>query len=314
MNNFIGMKNACGYDALHIKSVLLEFDKFFVAEGVNELYIKKIHIEKWRATRINDCEWTLYYKYSAWSQFCRYMCHIGIECYIPRMPKQPADSFTPYIYSHDQMIKIFQSCDELRINDRHLYSNIMVIPALIRLLYSTGLRISEALSIKNADVDFTQGFICIKKTKNGEQRLAPLTESMTEVLKEYIVARNKIPIQGINHPNSLLFVSLRGKRCNGNINYWFQKILKTCNIPFIGNHHGPRIHDLRHTCAVHSLIKMCEEGIDLYCALPLLSTFIGHKSLHATEKYVRLTTEMYPNLINQQQEICSFVFPTINNQ
>jgi hypothetical protein len=59
---------------------------------------------------------------------------------------------------------------------------------------------------------------------------------------------------------------------------------------------------------------MCEEGIDLYCALPLLSTFIGHKSLHATEKYVRLTTEMYPHLINQQQELCSYVFPTINNQ
>jgi integrase len=315
MNNFIGMKNACGFDALRTKWILLEFDKFFVAERINELSIKKVQIEKWRTTRINDSEKTLYSKYSVWSQFCRYMCHIGIECYIPRLPKQPDSGFTPYIFSHEQMIKIFQACDELRMYDRHMHVNIMVIPALIRLLYSTGLRISEALSIKNADIDFTQGIICIKKTKNGEQRLAPLTESMTKVLKDYIVARNKIPVQGVNNPDSFLFVSLTGKPCgSGSIYTRFRKILKICNIPHIGNHHGPRVHDLRHTCAVHALMKMCEEGIDLYCALPLLSTFIGHKSLDATEQYVRLTTEMYPHLINKQQELFSYVFPTNNNQ
>jgi len=81
MNNFIHMKNACGYDALRTKWILLEFDSFFVSEEVKELHIRKVQIEKWRATRINDSERTLYSKYSVWSQFCRYMCHIGIECY-----------------------------------------------------------------------------------------------------------------------------------------------------------------------------------------------------------------------------------------
>ena len=309
------MKNACGYDVLRTKWILLELDRFFVAEGIKELHIKKVHIEKWRTTRINDSTRTLYNKYSVWSQFCRYMCHIGIECFIPRLPKEPACGFTPYIFSHEQIKKIFQTCDELRIYDRHMHVNILVIPALIRLLYSTGLRISEALSIRNADLDLTEGVICIKKTKNGEQRLAPLTESMMEVLKEYIVARNKMPVTGVNLPNSFLFVSLTGKPCvSGSIYNWFRKILERCNIPHTGNHHGPRVHDLRHTCAVHAMIKMCEDGLDFYCALPLLSTFMGHKSLSATEQYLRLTAEMYPGLINQQQELCSYVFPTCNNR
>ena len=309
LNSFISMKNTCGYSALRTKWILLEFDKFFVTERVDELHIKKIHIEKWRATRINDSVRTIYSKYSAWSQFCRYMCH-GIECYIPRLPKQPDCGFTPYIFTHGQINNIFQACDELRLYDKHMHVNILVIPSLIRLLYSTGLRISEALSILNEDVDFVHGFICVKKTKNGEQRLAPLSESMLAVLREYVSQRNKMPVPGINNPGSFLFVSLTGKPCvSGSIYQWFRKILEQCNIPHTGNHHGPRVHDLRHTCAVHALVKMCGDGMDLYCALPLLSAFIGHKSIKATEQYVRLTAEMYPHLVNQQQALCSYVFP-----
>ena len=290
--------------------ILLEFDNFFVSEGVKELHIRKEQIEKWRTTRLNDSEQTLYSKYSVWSQFCRYMCHTGIECYITRLPKLPDCGFTPYIFTREQMKNIFQACDELRLYDRHMNVNIQVIPSLTRLLYSTGIRISEALSIRNEDIDFTQDVIRIKKTKNGEERLAPLTESMSAVLKEYMLERNKIPVAGIDKPDSFLFVSLTGKPCvSGSIYQWFRKILKICNIPHAGNHHGPRVHDLRHTCAVHSLIKMCEDGLDLYCALPLLSTFIGHKSIRATEQYVRLTTEMYPQLINRQKEQGAYVFP-----
>ena len=60
-----------------------------------------------------------------------------------------------------------------------------------------------------------------------------------------------------------------------------------------------RLHDLRHTFAVHSLAKMAEEGMDLYCSLPILSTYLGHQSLRATNNYVRLTSEMYPELIRK---------------
>jgi integrase len=314
MKRFIQMKNACGIDSLRTKWILLEFDNYFIAEGVTDLHIKKSHIEKWRTTRINDSESTLYTKYSHWSQFCRYMCHIGIDCYIPRLPKQPTRGFTPYIFTHGQMKNIFQACDELRLYDRHMNVNVIVIPALIRLLYSTGLRISEALSILNEDVDFTQGVLRINKTKNGEQRLAPLSQSMSTVLKEYMEQRNKMPVAHIDRPDSFLFVSLTGKPCvSGSIYTWFRKILERCQIHHIGNHHGPRVHDLRHTSAVHALMKMCENGLDLYCALPLLSTFIGHKSISATGQYVRLTAEMYPQLINEQKGVCSYVFPIQTN-
>jgi hypothetical protein len=59
-------------------------------------------------------------------------------------------------------------------------------------------------------------------------------------------------------------------------------------------------------------INMAKSGLDLYYSLPLLSTFMGHKSLDATEQYVRLTAEMYPDLLKDEKGICAYVFPQIN--
>ena len=92
---------------------------------------------------------------------------------------------------------------------------------------------------------------------------------------------------------------------------WFRKILVRAGIPYAGGHQGPRIHDLRHTFAVHSLAKMAESGLDLYCALPYLSTYLGHQSIRATNGYVRLTAEMYPGLLKNIDTVCLNVFPKI---
>ena len=92
---------------------------------------------------------------------------------------------------------------------------------------------------------------------------------------------------------------------------WFRKLLKTCGIPFIGGNHGPRVHDLRHTFAVHSLMQQVRAGADIYCALPILSVYLGHKTLSGTERYVRLTQEMFPDIINLEESVSSYVFPSM---
>lgn len=58
-------------------------------------------------------------------------------------------------------------------------------------------------------------------------------------------------------------------------------------------------------------MKMAKTGLDLYYMLPLLSTYMGHKSVGATERYVRLTQEMYPELLNDERKLCAYVFPEI---
>lgn len=95
----------------------------------------------------------------------------GHECYIPRLPRRKEMDFIPYIFTHEQMKWIYRECDMLTLQSVNMNSAHFAIPALIRFLYSTGVRISEALSIKNMDIDYSHHWIIIRKTKNKMQRL-----------------------------------------------------------------------------------------------------------------------------------------------
>ena len=312
---FIALKQSLGYVSLRAEWVFLEFDKFFLGRNETILGITREQVDEWRATRINDAPRTLYTKYSILSQFCKFMCKVGYDSFVPRLPVSPGQtSFTPYIFSRPQIASIFDSCDKLRLYDRHMSTIQFIIPVIVRLLYGTGLRISEAVSLKNRDVDLGARVIRIRKSKNGEERLAPLSDGLAEVLKQYLHYRNQLPVAHICDDNSFFFVSPNGTYCRAASVYtWFRKILTESEIAFQGDHKGPRVHDLRHTFAVHSLEKMARTGMDLYCSLPLLSTYLGHKSLGATEQYVRLTSEMYPDLLKDQQDIGLRVFPESHN-
>ena len=311
---FVVLKKGLGYVSLRTEWVFLEFDKFFIDNNITTLGITNQQVEQWRTTRINDAPSTIYTKYSILSQFCKYMCQVGYDCYIPRMPVNLSkNSFTPHIFSNREMADIFNACDNMRLYDKHMSTILFFVPIIIRLLYATGLRISEAIALKNNDVDFNKRCLYVRKSKNGNERIAPLSDSLIYVLKQYLHYRDRMPIPRINDTNGYFFVSPEGTNCRqGSVYNWFRKVLALSGIPHIGDHQGPRVHDLRHTFAVHSLVQMAKSGQDLYYSLPLLSICLGHKSLDATDQYVRLTSEMYPELLKDEKGICAYVFPKTN--
>lgn len=309
-DSFLKMKDTMGYGLNKFRWILLELDRFFVETCVTDVYITSKQITAWSKTRVNDKTRTLYDKYSVLSQFCRYMCHLGHECYIPRLPRQKELDFIPYIFTHEQMESIFRECDRLAMPFANMNSALFAIPALIRFLYSSGVRIGEALSVKNVDVDYSHHWIIIRKTKNKMQRMVPVNSSLEEVMKQYETYRNRMPVEGLSDKDRFFFVSAIGKPFTKSTVYsWFRKIMVQCGIPHVGKNQGPRVHDIRHTSAVHSFEKMVESGVDIYCALPILSTFLGHKTIKGTERYVRMVQEIYPEIIRMENPVTSFVFP-----
>jgi integrase len=314
IKDFIHLKEASGCNFLRGKWILYEIDRFFQENNFTDPVITRELVNQWRKTRINDSSSTIYCKYSIIAQLARFMSRQGQECFIPRLPGNGHSkcNFTPYIFTHNQMDQILQASDRLRMYDRHMNNTMFCVPAVLRLLYSTGLRISEALSIKNEDIKLNKGYIHIRKTKNGSERIAPINDSLWTILQQYASYRDKIPVKKVCSPNSFFFIKSDGTYCNAQSIYvWFRKLLAECGIPYTGNHHGPRVHDLRHTFSVHSMVQMAHEGQDLYSSLPIISACLGHKSLFATEQYVRLTGEMYPELISQCSPINAFVYPMI---
>lgn len=307
---FLKMKESAGISALRTKWILKEIDDFVTRENLTEPTITRSLIENWRKTRQSDKDNTLYAKYSVWSQLANFMCRNGYDCFIPKLPKQHKSDFTPYIFTQKQIADIIGYVDNMRLYDIRMSTTLFVLPSLIRLLYSTGLRISEALSIKNEDVYWEERYIHVKKTKNGSERIVPICGSLYAVLQQYVEYRNKMPLNGTTIANHLFFIKPDGTgilACS--VLTYFRKALISCGIPYIGNHHGPRIHDLRHTFAVHSMAQMGLAGMDLYAALPILSTCLGHHSISATEQYVRLTCVMYPELEQQCSPLSAYIYP-----
>lgn len=111
---FVAMKQGLGYVSLRTEWVFFEFDEFFIDNNVTTVGITRQQVEQWRATRINDAPSTICAKYSILSQFCKYMCKVGYDCYIPRIPVNTgSNSFTPHIFSNREIADIFQACDNI---------------------------------------------------------------------------------------------------------------------------------------------------------------------------------------------------------
>jgi len=305
-------KDSAGFSSLRLRWIFKEFDDYANKSGLESPSLSSDFIEAWRKTRLSDSERTLYAKWSAWHQLSTYMCRNGASCHIPPLPRQPKSDFTPYIFTEEQIKKILAAADGQRLYDIRMGTALLPMPVILRLLYSTGMRVSEALSLANKDVNMAQGCLHLRKTKNGSERLVALHESMKSELQRYIDYRDRMPLKSIASPDRLLFIKPDGTSIRPNTIYqFFRKLLVECGIPYKGNHHGPRVHDLRHTNAVHALVSMARTGVDLYTGLPIISANLGHHSLAATEQYVRLTASMYPDLESQSKPVNAFVYPKI---
>lgn len=315
IKTYINDKKLQGFGTERYRSYLSEFDRFWVDIAKKDLYIKSEELKDWVNTRINDKQSTLYARICVISNFCRYMSNLGYECYVPKRPKISFNNRHSTIFTHRQMQIIFTECDNLIARKRSPKSIVIIIPVLIRLLYSTGIRINEALAIKNSDLDFSKKTLIINDTKNNRQRIAPINNSLELVLKQYIAYRNKISVPNITHPDSYFFISVLGKPCSHITVYrYFDRILEICRLQRNENINIASLHSLRHTAAVHSLVKLTRSGKDLYCSLPLLSVFMGHKSILGTEYYVKLTQEMYPELLKIDMEVTDQIFTHINSK
>ena len=312
IRDFIGLKRSLGYKYNEEEKLLYIFDRFLLEQGHTAPRLTKGISDKWAERHPNESKLTTYCKIRLVKQFSEYLHDQGIKTYVCQLPKYPGNTFIPYIYSYEQIKAIFRSCDSLRMRNRNVDSCLLIMPCLLRLLYGTGIRISEALSLKNKDVNINGKCLTLRDTKNGKDRLVPISTSLTAVCKNYLEHRNKLPIISLKYQNSPFFISLTGEACRHNAVYnWFRKVLLMADIPFTGDRKGPRLHDIRHSFACHSFVKLADEGVDLYCSWPYLSVYLGHQSLESTEKYIRLTSQMYPELLKDTDGLYVDVLPDI---
>ena len=171
----------------------------------------------------------------------------------------------------------------------------VAISTLIGLLYSTGLRISEALKLTLEDVDLKRKLLLIRQTKFKKSRWVPISVSTTRSLSFFLEQRQGYGFS--TNKSAPVFVNSR-KNANGRpygyetFCHIFLEIIRKEKIRGPMGESGPRVHDLRHSFAVHRLAKWYREGAVISAKLPLLSTYLGHSSLIGTEIYLQATAQL----------------------
>lgn len=200
-------------------------------------------------------------------------------------PKRPP-AFVPYIYSREELRSLLHAA---KSDDR--YRAITRPPAMyavLLLLCGTGLRVQELVDLDLGDINFTDSTLTVRQSKFGKTRLVPFGPQLHQVLQDYAARHRKASV------DTAFFISRHGRRINTDTLRHNFKIL--CEQAGIQRHDGgryqPRIHDLRHTFAVHRLTAWYRDGADVQTLLPHLSIYLGHVHLRHTQVYLTMTPEL----------------------
>lgn len=219
--------------------------------------------------------------------FTRYLSGIDPLTEIPpagivsyRAPRR-----VPYLFSPDEVITVMtRAADSAKSVQRAV-----MLETLIGLLAVTGMRVGEALRLTDDDINHDTGVITIRESKFGKSRQVPVTTSTLEAVARCIDIRNadqptrscdRLFVTGVGTPVTYTHFCLTFRRAVDGI--------------AMGAEHPtrPRIHDLRHSFAVSTLIRWHRSGADVAAMLPRLSTYLGHREPRYTYRYLTATPEL----------------------
>jgi len=196
--------------------------------------------------------------------------------------------FVPFIYTEDQVRRITVAAYEL--DHRPCQIDPDTFRTLILLLYGTGLRIGEALSLTLGDVNLEESLLIVRNSKFFKSRWVPMGGDVKAVISPHFERRHRRAPSA----DAPLFATRRGVRIrHGTLLNRFALARVHAGVSREADAvYQPRIHDLRHSFAVGRVISWYREGADLQVMLPRLATYLGHVELEDTQRYLTLTPTM----------------------
>jgi integrase len=227
------------------------------------------------------------YRLSAVRGFAVYLHSLDPVHEVPAtdlLPQQPCRA-RPYLYSQDDVVALIAATATLRTPLRRA-----TFATLIGLLAVTGMRVGEAITLDRDDLDLAAGRLLVRNAKFGKTRELVLHPSTVDALHGYLRLRDQLaPGPG----TAAVFVSTAGTRllyCN--IHWAFHRLVGHAGLAPGSGSCRPRIHDVRHSFAVHAMLQAYAAGQDGQARLALLSTYLGHVDPASTYWYLSASPEL----------------------
>jgi len=293
---YLAVRRSLGFDLSFEERVLKVFTRFADREGADHITVDLFL--RWKASFGAASNNTWGHRLGMVRAFARWMKGYDERTEVPPPGLVPIkwQRPRPYIYTDEQVAAIVTRASQLR--SRYGLRG-WTCSTLFGLIAVTGLRINEALNLDEADVDLDAGVIIVKRGKNGKARYVPIAQSTIERLIAYRGERIRL----LGRDSGAFFRNDDGRRpTEWSARYSFAVVSQDVGLReaqrFCRHGHGPRIHDLRHTFAVRTIIGWYLNGLDPDCEMIKLTTYLGHTKPDHTYWYI----EAVPDLLQLASE------------
>ena len=303
LQSYLNQRKMSGFKFENQTRELEKFDDYYYRKGYRGIKLTKSMVNRFIYGCGYEKQSTYYKKEILLNSFAEFLILQGHLVYVPPIKSAPVKRRThiPYIFSKEQLRRFFLAIDNYP--QSNLTNRNLVDPVLFRLLYGCGLRISEALNLKLKDIDLKNGTLTILCAKNNRDRLVPISDSLIERFKKLLTELHTFSGQ-----SDYFFTSSTGRRLDETIVLRrFQDYLLMADISYTKN--GPRIHDIRHTYCCHCLKKWVLKGQNLTNLLPYLAAYMGHADFSGTQYYLRLTADLYPDIVGKIESTSGYLIP-----
>lgn len=283
LEDYLRLRRGLGFQMDQQASYLSRFVAFLDARGAATV-TSDLALE-WARSAATVKTITVGYRLSAVRGFARYLHALDPVHEIPASGLVAADRRrpVPHIYTADQIAALLYMAGRVRPPLRGL-----TLRALLGFVASTGMRLGETMALSRGDVDLVAGVVTVRHAKFDRLRLVPLHASVTDELGNYADERDRL----CSTPScERFFVSATGRALQRrDVDVVFAEI--TTTIGLRTDTVRPRVHDLRHTFAVRTLIDAHQRGADINAVLPVLSTYLGHVEPANTYWYLEAVPEL----------------------
>lgn len=294
--DLVELKRALGFKYESEAIAFKRIDTFFIEINLTNKCITKEISDIWCKKRSYESHANHSHRISNMRVFCKHINSIGLPTFIP--PKGVAKHpprYNAHIYTDDELKRFFAAVDKSQSVPSECPFRGDVMPIFFRILYTSGMRVSELRLAKLSDINLNDGYITIREAKNHKERIVPIHPSLVSRCNEL---KNKIHSTS---PDDEYFFMIRPGQPMPLVNVYknFRRYLEKAGIAHTG--HGPRVHDFRHTYCVNLLRKWTDEGKDLLAYLPYMRMILGHEGFEETAYYLKLTVDRFPYIKKQLQ-------------
>lgn len=284
VTGYLQVRRALGYKMARPEKLLAQFISYLEQAGA--VTVTTEHALAWAVLPGGDQAWHAY-RLTVVRGFAIWLATIDPDAQVPPAQLIPSRKLraTPYLYADEEIAALIAAAGSLRFPLRTA-----TYQTLVGLLAVTGMRVGEAINLDREDIDLDAGVLTIREAKHGKSRLIPLHDTTVQALRGYLQIRDRL----LPRPaTDAVFISPAGNRllyCN--VHATWKRLAASASLRPRSAACRPRIHDLRHSFTVRSLLDACQAGRDGQATLALLATWLGHVDPAATYWYITASPEL----------------------